>query len=737
VGSRGGLTFGVTGDWQQAPPYPSLGNADDRNLEFFLRLGDTIYADTETPALPGVTQARTLSDFRTKHAEITTSRFGVNTVRDLYASTSILATIDDHEIVDNFAGGAAPGESPDAPDIGSSGDPLFTDDVPFVNETQAYKDALQAFQEYHPIQDRFYGATGDDRTAGKRQLYRANTYGSDAAFFVLDSRSFRDAQLEPVDLTNPVPFLVQTFDPSRTLLGKAQLADLKEDLLEAQTNGVTWKFIAIPEPIQNFGVVNAEDRFEGYAAERTELLKFIDDNQIENVVFFAGDFHGTLVNNLTYQLAPGQPQIPTSAFEIVTGPAAFFDGRFGPAVIDIATRSGLITPAQRAFYDSLPIAPDLDDIPNDKDDFLKSLLIAQTSQLGYDPIGLNKTLPGANLVNATLLAGDYVAAHTHGWAEVNIDPGTQKLTVTVYGTPAFSEAELLANPSLLNNQTPTIVSKFEVNPTLLGNGGNSTFTVNAGSGTQTVRNFGGVGRGTAPSTAVIAEADTLKFVGAGLTAQNLLLTQIGSDLELSFAGITNTKVLLKDFQLENLENLALPTATTNLFNLQFSNETSPSDSYDVFNAEWGYGQVFRRNTVTFLNDRDNVTVGFNDSDDTINGQAGNDALYGLSGNDLLRGGAGDDLLDGGLGNDILVGGAGADTFVLTIDTATDTILDFEVGIDQVGLAGGLSLAQLTVVQGTGDQSANTLIRLTSNNDLLAVLIDIQASSLSAASFRLI
>jgi len=298
VGTYTGLRFGVTGDWQQAPPYPSLANVDTAGLEFFLKLGDTIYADTETPALPGVTQARTLDDFRTKHAEVIASRFGLNTVNDFYRTTPILATIDDHEVVDNFAGGAKPGESPDAPDIGSSPDPLFTDAVDFVNDTRAYEDALQAFQEFHAIRNEFYGETGDARTGGERKLYRANSYGSDAAVFVLDTRSFRDAQLDPANLANPVPFLVEAFDPTRTLLGKQQLSDLKQDLLKAQANGITWKFIAVPEPIQNFGVINAEDRFEGYAAERAELLQFIDQNKIENVVFFSGDFHGTLVNNL-------------------------------------------------------------------------------------------------------------------------------------------------------------------------------------------------------------------------------------------------------------------------------------------------------------------------------------------------------------------------------------------------------------------------------------------------------
>ena len=54
----------------------------------------------------------------------------------LNASTPVLATIDDHEIVDNFAGGAAPGQSPDASDVDPLEPPLFTDAVGFVNETQ-------------------------------------------------------------------------------------------------------------------------------------------------------------------------------------------------------------------------------------------------------------------------------------------------------------------------------------------------------------------------------------------------------------------------------------------------------------------------------------------------------------------------------------------------------------------------------------------------------------------------
>ncbi len=472
LGTITGLRFGATGDWQQAPPYPSLQNVAARDLEFFLKLGDTIYADTPTPAQPGVVQARTLGQLRTKHAEVASERPqapGFNAMRDLAASTALLATIDDHEIVDNFAGGALPGDSPDAPDVHPGEPPLFVDPVPFVNLTAAYQVALQAFREYHPLELRDWNLPGDARMDGRPRLYRYHTYGSDAAMILLDSRSFRDAQLPPVsDPLDPQAigaFLFATFTPGRTLLGGAQLAQLESDLLAAEQAGVTWKFVTIPEPIQNFGPLNAEDRFEGYAAERSALLRFIRDQEIRNVVFLAGDFHGNLVNNLTYQDVPFGPQIATGAIEMVVGPAAFYNGLFGPAVVNLALGAGLITPAEKAFYDLLPVAPDADDVPNDKDDFVKALLVEQTTALGYDPIGLDDNLPQANgLFTASLLQGDYVVCHNYTWAELEIDAATQELLVTIWGIPPYSEADFLADPAGTIALQPQVVAQFELAP---------------------------------------------------------------------------------------------------------------------------------------------------------------------------------------------------------------------------------------------------------------------------------
>ncbi|WP_439346187.1 phytase [Vacuolonema iberomarrocanum] len=722
AGEQVGLTFGIAGDWQQAPPYPILQSVGDRSLDFFVKLGDTVYADLETPATPGVSQARTLEQFRAKHSEVLSPRFGLSAVSDLYQTTSVFATIDDHEVVDNFAGGAAPGESPDAPDIGSSPDPLFTDDVDFVNDTQAYEDAMQAYQEYHPIQDQFYDTPDDPRTDGERKLYRSQEFGEDAALFVLDSRSFRDVQLPPADLTDPTEFLVNAFDPTRTLLGRAQVDLLKQDLLAAEENGVTWKFVTIPEPIQNFGVANAEDRFEGYAAERTEILKFIDDNDIDNVVFMAGDFHGTIVNNLTYQEGPGQAQIATNAFEVVTGPVAFFDGRFGPNVANLSAAAGFITPEQLDFYNSLPVAPDSDSEINDRDDFIKQLLVQQTDLLGYDPVGLDNNLDIANgQINATLLQGDYLAAHNYSWTEFDIDPVTQALTVTTWGIDAYSEADVLADPDAVLNLTPTIISQFEVvpqgdrtSPDLAGQ-----VQVEVAAGEQiTLSGFGGVGQGAKISQDTIDELDTVQFIGDGLTAETMQLTQNGDDLEITFLGDeTGTQLVLQDFALDQLDNLLTATGgTVDRGNILFSDESDFADSFDVFDADSTRTRIWNLNSVTFLNDLDNTVHGFGSSDDVINGLGGNDTLAGRSGNDTLRGGDGDDTLDGGYGDDIYTGGAGADVFVLNAGQGVDTITDFEMGSDRISLGSRLHPDAIQLSEANG----NTLVQ-TATNEQLAVI----------------
>ena len=455
---RHGLRFGVSGDGRgDLAPFPAIANAAARDLDFFVELGDTVYADVPSPALP-ITQATTLNQFRIKHQEVYATRHSLNAWAELRAGTAVFAVIDDHEVTNDFAGGA---------DVAS--DSRFTETTGLINESALYRRGVQAFHEYNPLRAEFYGDVGDPRLDGKRKFYRYRTFGQDAALLLLDARSFRDEEIAPVDPDNQLDvlrFLNQAFEPGRTMLGGAQLAQLKADLLDAQARGITWKFVAVPEPIQNLGPAGGQDRFEGYAAERTELLRFIREEGIQNVVFVAADVHGTMVNNLTYQERAGlaEPQQPTDAFEVTTGPVAY-DAPFGPTAVELAADLGLITPEEKALYDSLPVAPDPDDEVDDKDDFVKSYANQALTQLGYDAVGLD-----GSSIDARLLEGDYMAVHTYGWTEFEIDAASQLLTVTAYGVPAYTAAEMAADPAGVIGRAPAIVSRFVVTPTAVDGG---------------------------------------------------------------------------------------------------------------------------------------------------------------------------------------------------------------------------------------------------------------------------
>ncbi|PJF25244.1 MAG: hypothetical protein CUN53_13775, partial [Phototrophicales bacterium] len=271
IGTYAGLRFGVSGDWRgELRPYPALSNIPERNLAFFVEHGDTIYADIPSVDFPAE-QAVSVDDYRIKHAEVYSERFGRNYWADVRASTAIYATIDDHEVTNDFAGGAPP-----STDERFAGEP-----VEFINQTALYRNGLQVFQEYNPLRDEFYTDTGDTRVDGRPKLYRFVTFGSDAAMFILDARSFRDQNQEgTLDIFNREAvqaYLESLFVEGRTMLGRPQVEDLKRDLLAAHNAGITWKFVMIPEPAQQTGWFGGNDRWEGFAPERTEVMQFIED----------------------------------------------------------------------------------------------------------------------------------------------------------------------------------------------------------------------------------------------------------------------------------------------------------------------------------------------------------------------------------------------------------------------------------------------------------------------------
>src|SRR6185295_11816991 len=209
----------------------------------------------------------------------------------------------------------------------------------FMNKTVGFQALENVLFEYQPLADRgIVIAPSDPRADGTRRLYSAAQWGRNAIFVNTDSRSYRDIRLKTLDAsaddTGP-----RADNPNRTFLGDTQLAWLKQTLLDAQNNGTTWKFVSVSDPIDQLGPiggalagtltsVNADlgkSYMGNYRAERNDLLKFIADNKITNVVFLSTDDHQNRINELYYSPS-GQTNVQSSyvklpfTFSIVCGP---------------------------------------------------------------------------------------------------------------------------------------------------------------------------------------------------------------------------------------------------------------------------------------------------------------------------------------------------------------------------------------------------------------------------------
>ncbi|MGD2183816.1 lamin tail domain-containing protein [Lusitaniella coriacea] len=141
----------------------------------------------------------------------------------------------------------------------------------------------------------------------------------------------------------------------------------------------------------------------------------------------------------------------------------------------------------------------------------------------------------------------------------------------------------------------------------------------------------------------------------------------------------------------------------------------------------GEGNDFIKGDRVFWWGGDDTIFG-GEGNDKIFGLAGDDDLFGGEGKDRIWGGFGDDLIDGGEGKDTLFGGWGKDTFVIAEGQGTDTIRDFWVGKDFIGLAGGLTFGQLDIEQ----HRRNTLIQF--EDETLAILKGVRAHRLTRDSF---
>jgi len=438
------ITLGFSGDadWKWRP-YPLLNALNREPLDFFVFLGDTIY---ETTNATGTESVEDLSGYRMKYRENRElppplSPDGEVPLRTMYSRFGLYEVPDNHELGVSAA-------DPNAPRYTEGGAPAGS--APFVNETQGFKDRAQAFSEYQPLRDRVVSGTGDPRLDGTRGYYFSQPWGTVARVMVVDDRSYRDVRLKTSD--DPA-----ADDPNRTMLGRPQLSWLENELLTAQGEAVTWKFVVISSPIQQIGRtseigVDADGTKSwagGYRVERDRLLKFIDEKGIDNVVFLTTDNHYTMVNNLRYRSTPEDPSSPLAparnAFEIITGPIGASTGL--PVKVGAAGADGRT--AERAVADALAAAQ---------------------KAAGLDAVGLEPEFPGLLVDSVSSDGGkpglvapaDFAAFNSYTYAVLQANDTA--LTVRVTGIHAIDPAALRDAAGMAGYQaeTPRTILSFTV-----------------------------------------------------------------------------------------------------------------------------------------------------------------------------------------------------------------------------------------------------------------------------------
>ncbi len=157
-----------------------------------------------------------------------------------------------------------------------------------------------------------------------------------------------------------------------------------------------------------------------------------------------------------------------------------------------------------------------------------------------------------------------------------------------------------------------------------------------------------------------------------------------------------------------------------------------SDLGDRFRSSTGIDLVFSNagNDKVWLGAGNDACIA-GTGQDFVSGDGNDDLLVGNQGNDTLLGGAGRDLIDGGRGNDLLTGGAGVDTFVFVPGDGSDTVTDYQHGVDIINIgAGPASFAGLSLLQ----VGADAEVRF---GNVVFTLTNTQAIDLAPADFTFI
>ena len=464
------VKFGFSGDADgRFRPYPSIANIASQKLNYFIFIGDTMYetASTGSPPVPVITGESTnpaelsgaLAAYNRKYLDNVRgvnpstgmpSGSGQQSLQPMLAATGTYTLLDNHELGNlSLQSGGAP---PTAPQ--QTMDPSFD-----VNTTGSYNDKTPAFLtveksflDYHPTRASILGdptsgyrlsgpqvsAPSDARSDGTPQLFFAQQWGANSIYIQTDDRSYRDIRLSKLSGNRTTDDIgSRAENPKRTMLGSTQLQWLERTLLQAESDGIRWKFVVISSPIDEVGGTQTPDGkswWGGYRSERNRLLRFLVDNHIDHVVFLTTDDHHVRVTQLQYQIDQSSKALLPGAFQLVAGPI----GAGGP---DGFTDHSF-TAVQKA--------------ANDRN--------AGQLALGEPQLGLPADFPGLRNVfrqgdpNAASSPSpvDFYSPDTFNYTVLNV-AADGRLTVETWGIPSYQQN--IYPQSVID---PTLILSFQI-----------------------------------------------------------------------------------------------------------------------------------------------------------------------------------------------------------------------------------------------------------------------------------
>lgn len=259
----------------QAGFYTAYRNMLNEDIDFVLHVGDYIYENgTSTGGPRQVTGGEiiTLDDYRNRYI---TYRLDP-ALQDVHAAFPFIATWDDHEVDNNYAG--------DVPEDDQ-------DPTAFLARRAA---GYQAYFEFMPLPE------AQRPSGSEARIFRRLSFGTLADILVLDTRQMRTDQ----PCGDGFAICPEVFDENATLLGRRQMRWLEKRLeasdavwnvLAQQVMMTRWDLTALTgfqSPLFNV------DAWDGYQVARDRLLSFIAERAIQNPVVLTGDIHSSWAADL-------------------------------------------------------------------------------------------------------------------------------------------------------------------------------------------------------------------------------------------------------------------------------------------------------------------------------------------------------------------------------------------------------------------------------------------------------